>query len=96
MIPGLAVRPATPRVARADTREAPRVTTILKILACWGVGSIALGLWIGPMLRLATAEFADRIGGLDGPNAPDAHGVPHRRFYSAKCIAFAIPPPAKV
>jgi hypothetical protein len=61
-------------VARANTREAPRVTTILKILACWGVGSIALGLWIGPMLRLATTDFADRIGGLDGPNAPDAHG----------------------
>ena len=46
------------------------MTTILKILACWGVGSIALGLWIGPMLRLATAEFADRIGGLDGPTPP--------------------------
>lgn len=52
------------------------MTTILKILACWGVGSIALGLWIGPMLRLATADFADRIG-CDGPGAaPEAHGVP--------------------
>jgi hypothetical protein len=50
------------------------MTTIVRILACWGVGSIALGLWIGPMLRLATTDFADRIGGLDGPNAPDAHG----------------------
>jgi hypothetical protein len=50
------------------------VTTILKILACWGVGSIALGLWIGPMLRFATSDFAGRIGELDGPNAPEAHG----------------------
>ena len=45
------------------------MTTILKILAYWGVGSIALGLWIGPMLRLAAADSADRIGGLDGPGA---------------------------
>jgi hypothetical protein len=73
------------------------VTTILKILACWGVGSIALGLWIGPMLRLATADFADRIGGLDGPGAaPEAHGVPYRQFCSAKCIACATAPSARV
>jgi hypothetical protein len=32
------------------------VTTVLEIFACWGIGSIAVGLWIGPMLRLATAE----------------------------------------
>jgi hypothetical protein len=49
------------------------VTTMLKILACWGVGSIAFGLWIGPMLRLATADFADHIGERDGPPL-DAHG----------------------
>jgi hypothetical protein len=66
------------------------VITILKILACWGCGSIALGLLIGPMLRSATADLADCIGGLDGPNAPDANGVPHRRYCSAKCIACAM------
>jgi hypothetical protein len=73
------------------------VITALKILACWGAGSIALGLWIGPMLRSATVDLADRIGGLDGPDAPDANGVPYRRFCSTECIACAIAPsPDKV
>ena len=37
--------------------------TVLKILACWGLGSIAVGLWIGPLLRLATAEVNARYVG---------------------------------
>lgn len=71
----------------------PRVTTILKILACWGVGSIALGLWIGPMLRLATA---DRVG-LDGPGAaPEADGVPIVDLAQPSVLLGAIAPSARV
>ena len=61
-------------MARANTREAPQRDNNTENSRLLGVGSIALGLWIGPMLRFATSDFAGRIGELDGPNAPEAHG----------------------
>jgi hypothetical protein len=56
--------------------EDQEVITALKILACWGAGSVAFGLWVGPMLRLATVDLDDSIAGFDGLKAPDANGVP--------------------
>ena len=68
--------------------------TILKILACWGCGSIALGLWIGPMLRSATVDLGDGIGELDASGAND---VPYGGFCSGESIACAMTPaPDKV
>jgi hypothetical protein len=45
------------KALEANPERHPCVTVVLTILAGWGFSSIAVGLWIGPMLRLATAEF---------------------------------------